>query len=1058
MGNIQLVDCTLGDGGYANDWKFGEDTIVNIISKLAEAHIDIIEIGILQDVDYQSNRTVFDSLKKANQLIDNVGIEGEYAASINYEDLSIIEDEVTVESGKISTLRVEIDLSEYMSDKREENLSEIMRQCKNIREKGYKLHILFTNMHLCNDEEVMFIVNMFAQIDVHAIYVVDSWGENNVSDALHYLKLLDQSCSQTVSIGYHGHNNLKQIQEIAQAIADSDFVHNILLDASIYGMGTAAGNLQTEIIAKYLNKHKDKQYDISKVHDVYYSDIRLINKLIKWGCSEAHLLTAQKKCNPLYADYFIQREMEEEEIRYVLNKLEPEKLLCFDEQKIGHILYELRKEKRSLAIVVPTCNRPQEINYWIQTIGKNLFYLGYDLIFYDSSSGDNIKLIDFYIEQSKLPNIKRMYYAGVVNGVLCNKVYDAAKEIAPEYDYIWIVRDRSVPNLSVVMPFFEKAYREKADFVVIYPHYLEPRFYGENIYTDCSELLRDFCGEMTSLGSIMFTKQTMMALVEKYPVDEHANYGLWLPIALFQYIGECDFKGYYFGNASFTYLPYNGSFWIKKSTLSWLFVKRWNEMIDLLPDSYNDVREEVRRFEGWALPPFNIGLLKQGRASGDLGILFLIKNWKDLKRCAGKHITKIVLLSFVPSILLKYYETHKNRFGGKLIYWLYKNIVKPIAKAGIAGIRIINSIIHVNKEVYPYSGVDYGACKNAFERDERVQSFLLEGDSNKYSEPYLSIVIPTNGRPETLKDAIHTAVNQNPVDYEWEIVVVDNQPYDGKVNKTQKYIKELNNDRIRYYRNEENLGAGGNMNRCVLLARGKWVTFLHDDDLLCADYLQRIQKIIVSLESRKKKPGLIFGDMYVVDYNVFNKNHYRFWNCIIASESKKYHVERVTPKECIYTGDLGFKAPTCGCTYLRDAYIGVGGMDEKGIGIEADFVLDFNILEKYEAYRCVCPFGVYRWGKNESAQKVEEIMYALYDLREYIYRKFWVGRMLKGVLRQEHTWNTCQVMGHLNDPKRSTTVFGLMRYYPNPLRRFFVLLIKKIYQKLQVHNRIDCSK
>ena len=27
MGNIYLLDCTLRDGGYVNDWRFGEDTI-----------------------------------------------------------------------------------------------------------------------------------------------------------------------------------------------------------------------------------------------------------------------------------------------------------------------------------------------------------------------------------------------------------------------------------------------------------------------------------------------------------------------------------------------------------------------------------------------------------------------------------------------------------------------------------------------------------------------------------------------------------------------------------------------------------------------------------------------------------------------------------------------------------------------------------------------------------------------------------------------------------------------------------------------------------------------
>ena len=42
-----LLDCTLRDGGYVNDWKFGRDTIVNIFERLVSAGTDVIEVGFL---------------------------------------------------------------------------------------------------------------------------------------------------------------------------------------------------------------------------------------------------------------------------------------------------------------------------------------------------------------------------------------------------------------------------------------------------------------------------------------------------------------------------------------------------------------------------------------------------------------------------------------------------------------------------------------------------------------------------------------------------------------------------------------------------------------------------------------------------------------------------------------------------------------------------------------------------------------------------------------------------------------------------------------------------
>ena len=43
MSEIKLLDCTLRDGGYINDWNFGEYTIRDILSKLIESGVDYIE-------------------------------------------------------------------------------------------------------------------------------------------------------------------------------------------------------------------------------------------------------------------------------------------------------------------------------------------------------------------------------------------------------------------------------------------------------------------------------------------------------------------------------------------------------------------------------------------------------------------------------------------------------------------------------------------------------------------------------------------------------------------------------------------------------------------------------------------------------------------------------------------------------------------------------------------------------------------------------------------------------------------------------------------------------
>lgn len=61
---IRLLDCTLRDGGYINDWKFGEKAIQNTVLDLTETGVDIIELGFLKNEPANSERTVFNEKSK----------------------------------------------------------------------------------------------------------------------------------------------------------------------------------------------------------------------------------------------------------------------------------------------------------------------------------------------------------------------------------------------------------------------------------------------------------------------------------------------------------------------------------------------------------------------------------------------------------------------------------------------------------------------------------------------------------------------------------------------------------------------------------------------------------------------------------------------------------------------------------------------------------------------------------------------------------------------------------------------------------------------------------
>ena len=70
MKNIEVLDCTLRDGGYVNDNNFGERNIKKLIEYLHAAGIDIIECGYLKDnIEYNEDKTEYTSTKQATPFL-----------------------------------------------------------------------------------------------------------------------------------------------------------------------------------------------------------------------------------------------------------------------------------------------------------------------------------------------------------------------------------------------------------------------------------------------------------------------------------------------------------------------------------------------------------------------------------------------------------------------------------------------------------------------------------------------------------------------------------------------------------------------------------------------------------------------------------------------------------------------------------------------------------------------------------------------------------------------------------------------------------------------------
>lgn len=124
--------------------------------------------------------------------------------------------------------------------------------------------------------------------------------------------------------------------------------------------------------------------------------------------------------------------------------------------------------------------------------------------------------------------------------------------------------------------------------------------------------------------------------------------------------------------------------------------------------------------------------------------------------------------------------------------------------------------------------------------------------SNK--KPFLSFLIPTYNRANLLPLAIKSILEQSLEDF--ELIVCNG----GSTDNTREVVKSFNDDRIRYVEAEKRLSIGDNYLLALSHSKGKYITFLGDDDAFVPTMFERVKKIIE--EKQAQIVGFRFANYY----------------------------------------------------------------------------------------------------------------------------------------------------------------------------------------------------
>lgn len=313
MSHAKILDCTLRDGAYVVDKKFGAQTINGVIAGLMKAKIDVIEIGFLQDDEHGEGKTVFLNGKDAGVFIpkDKQGLEFTVLADYSRYSIENLDDN----SGHT------FDAVRACFFKHERY--DAVAFCKAIKDKGYQVYVQPVDAMGYTDTELIELIELMNVIEPHCFSIVDTFGSMYMDDLHRVYSLVDHNLVKTSKIGFHSHNNMQMSAALSQGFSNMNYgKREIVIDSTISGMGRGAGNTPTELIAQYMVSKLNYTYEIDAILDIIDGYMDRIKAKYDWGYSTHYFLAGAYSAHVNNIAYLKQKNsIRSKDIRYILNKI-----------------------------------------------------------------------------------------------------------------------------------------------------------------------------------------------------------------------------------------------------------------------------------------------------------------------------------------------------------------------------------------------------------------------------------------------------------------------------------------------------------------------------------------------------------------------------------------------------------------------------------------------------------------------------------------------------------------------------------------------------------------
>ncbi len=292
--DIKLFDCTIRDGGLMNNHLFEDEIVKAVYTACVDAGLDYMEIGYINSkrlfAPAEHGAWKYCTEDDIRRIVGENDTQLKLSAMADAEKSDYHEDILPCDQSVLDVIRV----ATYIHQ-----IPLALDMIKDAHDKGYETTVNLMSVSVVSERELDEALELLADSEVGAIYVVDSFGAL-YSEQIRSLidKYMGYAKSRGKQVGMHAHNN----QQLAFANTIEALIKGAdMLDGSMAGLGRGAGNCPIELLVSFLHNPK---FHLRPIIQCIQQSIEPMRKDLMWGFGIPYMLTGHLNQHPRTAMSF----------------------------------------------------------------------------------------------------------------------------------------------------------------------------------------------------------------------------------------------------------------------------------------------------------------------------------------------------------------------------------------------------------------------------------------------------------------------------------------------------------------------------------------------------------------------------------------------------------------------------------------------------------------------------------------------------------------------------------------------------------------------------------